>query len=261
MAFPLMQAQAPGVIQPTAQASTASEPGPLERSAKAITAENPIPRRTYSVMPRNPVKPGTPTEVVTLRITINAIGRVGEVRAWPPSPNPPPPTFPAAVDAVRQWVYEPPAEPPVSFNVTFVFAPGSDARVAAYGTPIETDDRTVGVAPPPPPPPPAPPWVREGVTISTPVRIGGDVRPPVKTKDVRPMYTPEALSAKVQGVVILEVIVGPEGRVNEVRVLRSIPLLDQSAVDAVKEWEFTPTLLNGTPVPVIMTVTVNFTLK
>jgi protein TonB len=75
------------------------------------------------------------------------------------------------------------------------------------------------------------------------------------------MYTPEALSAKVQGVVILDVVVGPEGRVDQVRVLRSIPMLDQSAVDAVKEWEFTPTLLNGTPVPVLMTVTVNFTLK
>ena len=261
-AFPLMQA--PGVIQPGTQpsvASGASEPGPLERRAKAITAENPIPRRTYSVMPRNPVKSGMAAEVVTLRITISALGRVGEVRAWPPPPSPQPPTFQAAIDAVRQWVYEPPAEPPVAFNVTFVFGPGSDARVVAYGTPIETDGGAAGIVPPPPPPPPPPPWVREGASIANPVRIGGEIRPPVKTKDVRPVYTPEALSAKVQGVVILEVIVGPEGRVDQARVLRSIPLLDQAALDAVEQWEFTPTLLNGTPVPVLLTVTVNFTLK
>jgi TonB family protein len=259
MAFPMMQA--PGVIQPAAQTSTASEPGPLERSAKAITAENPIPRRTYSVMPRNPVKSGMPAEVVTLRITINAIGRAGEVRVWPPPPSPQPPTFQAAIDAVRQWVYEPPAEAPISFNVTFVFAGGQDARVVAYGNPFETDAGAAGIVPPPPPPPPPPPWVREGASIANPVRIGGEIKPPVKTKDVRPVYTPEGLSAKVQGVVILEVIVGPEGRVDDVRVLRSIPLLDQAALDAVEQWEFTPTLLNGTPVPVLMTVTVNFTLK
>jgi periplasmic protein TonB len=49
--------------------------------------------------------------------------------------------------------------------------------------------------------------------------------------------------------------------VQDARVLRSIPLLDAAALDAVKQWEFTPTLLNGVPVPVIMTVTVQFTLS
>jgi len=57
------------------------------------------------------------------------------------------------------------------------------------------------------------------------------------------------------------VIIGPDGRVDRVAVLRSIPQLDYAAIDAVKQWEFTPTMLNGTPVPVIMTVTVNFTLN
>jgi len=64
----------------------------------------------------------------------------------------------------------------------------------------------------------------------------------------------------VQGVVILEALLGPDGNVQDARILRSIPLLDQAAIDAVKQWEFTPTLLNGTPVPVIMTVTVQFSL-
>jgi periplasmic protein TonB len=78
---------------------------------------------------------------------------------------------------------------------------------------------------------------------------------------VNPVYPPIAQSARVQGVVIVEAIIGPDGRVTEAKVLRSIPLLDAAALDAVKQWVYTPTLLNGVPVPVIMTVTVNFTLQ
>ena len=85
--------------------------------------------------------------------------------------------------------------------------------------------------------------------------------PPTKTKHVNPVYPPIAESARVQGVVILETIIGADGKVQDARVLRSIPLLDQAALDAVKQWEFTPTLLNGSPVPIIMTVTVQFTLQ
>ena len=65
----------------------------------------------------------------------------------------------------------------------------------------------------------------------------------------------------MQGVVICEVLVRPDGTVADVRVLRSIPLLDQAAFNAVLQWIFTPTLLNGSAVPVVMTVTVNFTLE
>jgi protein TonB len=78
---------------------------------------------------------------------------------------------------------------------------------------------------------------------------------------VRPAYPPEAQSANVQGVVILEVSIDTEGNVRSARVLRSIPILDAAAIAAVEQWKFAPTLLNGAPVPVIMTVTVNFTLQ
>jgi protein TonB len=77
---------------------------------------------------------------------------------------------------------------------------------------------------------------------------------------VRPVYPAIARSAKVQGVVILEVVIGPDGHVRDARVIRSIPLLDQAALDAVKQWEYTSTLLNGVAVPVVMAVTVNFSL-
>ena len=64
----------------------------------------------------------------------------------------------------------------------------------------------------------------------------------------------------MQGVVIIEVTLDTEGSVADTRVLRSIAMLDDAALEAVRQWKFTPTLLNGVPVPVIMTVTVAFTL-
>ena len=65
----------------------------------------------------------------------------------------------------------------------------------------------------------------------------------------------------MQGVVIIETRVDENGNVSDTRLLRSIPLLDQAAVDAVKQWQDTPTLLNGAAVPVVMTVTINFSLR
>ncbi len=96
---------------------------------------------------------------------------------------------------------------------------------------------------------------------SVPVRIGGDIREPAKIRDVRPVYPEEAKEARVQGIVILEATIDETGAVSDARVLRSVPMLDEPALDAVLQWRFTPTVLNGVPVPVIMTVTVNFTLS
>jgi TonB family protein len=91
------------------------------------------------------------------------------------------------------------------------------------------------------------------------LRVGRNIRTPRKIIDVKPVYPPEARDAQVQGVVILELRIEPDGHVGGARVLRSIPLLDQAALEAVQQWEFEPTLLNGTPVAVVMTVTVQFT--
>jgi protein TonB len=93
------------------------------------------------------------------------------------------------------------------------------------------------------------------------LRVGGNVQPPRKVRDVKPVYPQEARDAQVQGIVTIEMRVEPDGRVGSARILRSIPLLDQAALDAVQLWEFEPTLLNGAPVAVIMTVTVQFTLQ
>jgi periplasmic protein TonB len=104
-------------------------------------------------------------------------------------------------------------------------------------------------APPPPPPPPAP------------MRVGGDIKEPKKTRNVNPVYPKIAQAAKVSGVVILEATISKEGEVRDVKVLRSIPMLDNAALEAVRQWRYTPPLLNNVPVDVIMTVTVNFTLN
>lgn len=94
-----------------------------------------------------------------------------------------------------------------------------------------------------------------------PVRAGGVVKAPVKLHDVIPVYPPMALAAHVEGVVIIEAVISPTGNVAQARVIRSKPLLDEAALAAVKQWRYTPTLLGGVPTPVILTVTVTFSLK
>ncbi len=105
----------------------------------------------------------------------------------------------------------------------------------------------------------APPPVRE--QAPQPVRISRGIQAPAKIKDATPEYPDIARRNRVQGLVILEAVIGVDGRVQRARVLRSVPLLDQAALNAVHSWEYTPTLLDGRPVPVIMTVTVNFKLE
>jgi periplasmic protein TonB len=122
---------------------------------------------------------------------------------------------------------------------------------------IGVPDGVDGALPLPGPPPSVP----EPPKPPAPVRAGGDIRPPTKIKEVAPVYPEIARAARVQGTVILEAVIGEDGRIRDVRVLRSIPLLDGAAIDAVRQWRFTPTRLNGEPVPVVMTVTVAFKLS
>ena len=91
------------------------------------------------------------------------------------------------------------------------------------------------------------------------VRPGGRILPPKKIKDVPPVYPALAKSAHVSGAVTIEATIGTDGKVVDAKVVRSIPMLDQAALDAVRQWEYLPSMLNGVPVPVLVTVTVNFT--
>jgi protein TonB len=89
----------------------------------------------------------------------------------------------------------------------------------------------------------------------------GIVKAPTKIHDASPTYPAIAVVARKEGTVILEAMISVDGRVEQLRVLRSEPLLDQAAIDAVTQWEYLPTMHNGVPVPVVMTVTVTFRLN
>jgi protein TonB len=90
------------------------------------------------------------------------------------------------------------------------------------------------------------------------LRVGGQIKLPTKVKDVKPVYPAIAQSAHVSGTVVIEATIGTDGKVADTKVIHSVPLLDQAAVDAVRQWEYIPTLLNGVPVPLLTKVTVNF---
>ena len=106
------------------------------------------------------------------------------------------------------------------------------------------------------PDPPAP-------AVVTPVRagIGGKIKYPEKIRDVRPIYPQIAILNRVEGRVTIEAIIGVDGRVKDARIVHSKALLDRAALDAVNQWVFSPTTLNGAPVPVIITITVDFKLN
>jgi periplasmic protein TonB len=132
--------------------------------------------------------------------------------------------------------------------------PTADLPLSGFGgDPSGTRD---GIAPPP-----APVITADQSAPPAPIRVGGGIRPPQKVQHVAPDYPAIARSARVSGTVILEAVIAEDGTVRDVRVLRSIRLLDDAAIEAVRQWRFTPTLLNGEAVPVIMTVTVAFNLN
>jgi TonB family protein len=96
---------------------------------------------------------------------------------------------------------------------------------------------------------------------ANPIRVGGSIVAPRILKRIPPEYPPAALAAGIVGTVIVEAQVERDGRVGNVAVLRSIPGLDEAALAAVRQWVFTPTLLNKVPVAIAMTVSVTFTAK
>lgn len=163
----------------------------------------------------------------------------------PPAPRDPAPAPPnpnaAPTEAPEGTAPEP--DPPAS-------PWPSDAPITGLVPGASSIDTIVGE--PPVSPPPAP---------QVPLPVGGNIRPPTKVLDVSPAYPAIAQAARVQGIVIIEATIGVDGVVQAARVLRSIPLLDEAALAAVRQWRYSPTLLNGAPVPVVMTVTVNFRLQ
>jgi len=160
----------------------------------------------------------------------------------------------AAMDAVRQWVYEPflvngkPRE--ICLTTTVVFELDEEEGEAKVGGILGgVVGGVIG---------------KEEVAKLMqlpPVKIEGGLQEPQKLKSVDPVYPEEAKNARIQGEVMLEVEIDIYGRVMYIRVLRSIPALDQAAMDAVRQWIYQPLIVDGKPRRAIFPVTVNFVLN
>jgi protein TonB len=174
--------------------------------------------------------------------------RIADIPLPPPPPSSRPrtealPTVPTVpLSAPDGIVAEPEREPPPSPSQ---FNSGSVVQG------IEVNDLGGTIAAPPAPRP----------EPARPVRLHSGIEPPRRVRDVLPVYPALARTAGVQGIVILEATIDARGDVVAAKILRSIPMLDDAAVSAVREWKYTPARLNGEPVSVLITVTVNFTLS
>jgi protein TonB len=178
------------------------------------------------------------------------------------APMPPPPLVSAPATTRRLAPTVVPAPPPTAAPPTITDEPLVPPRVAIAGPPDAAigippgTDGAVGTAMDPPtvllPPVPHAPG---------PVRVAELPVAPRKTNDVRPVYPDVARMARVDGTVVLEAVLDPAGRVTQLRVITSVPLLDQAALAAVRQWRYTPSLYGGRPVSVLMTITIRFTLQ
>jgi TonB family protein len=266
---PAQQAK-PGQTAPEQQASRPGEP------TKSSKPALPPPKKIYDVKPVYPpeAKAKGISGIVILEATMNAAGTVTAVKAIKGHEL----LVPAAIDAVRQWRFEPqPGMPKRIMTVTVNFrldsgakdkgvkggvpggvgggVPGGVAGGVQGGVPGGVEGaKEVGVDVD----------AAKQAEASFPpdaVKVGRGIEPPRKIVDVKPVYPEEAQKAKVQGTIIIELLLGKDGKVQDARVLRSIPELDQAALDAVRQWEFEPVLVNGHPERAIMTVTLRFVLE
>jgi protein TonB len=235
--------------------------GPLEQKANPITPENPIPRRTRSVAPSYPAEARAvaATATVVLAATIDESGCVAEIRRGPEPllttvarPAPTETALKSAADAfvheaaaaLRRWQYDRPAQPPISFSVAFTFKPDAETTATQTEAPV-------------PLPPPA---LSTGPRPPEPVRVASITMSPRLVTRVEPVYPAQALAARVEGTVILEIRIDPTGKVTDATVLRSVPLLDQAALDAERQSVYAPTCLFGAAIPSIIVVPVPFNL-
>ena len=168
--------------------------------------------------------------LVRLDVRVGKDGIVKEIRNASGRPE----LIPAAADAVKNWIYEPvlkdgeAVEFLVSVDVNFRLQKDGERAVAHRG--------------------------------KAPIEIGGSVQQSKLVNKVAPVYPPDAKAAGLQGSVKLMVVIAEDGTLGEIRsVTGPLPMI-QSAVDAVRQWTWKPTTLDGAPVAVITEIMVNFKL-
>lgn len=195
-------------------------------------------------------------------------------------PSPPPPAgakasemrvaqAPQTRQSADGRMFEPPRVPAAVHR--FVDAPEPEAQGTGVeggvgsGVPGGSPDGVIGSflrSLEGPPPPPERPAAQELRRESAPVRIrvGGEVQDALLVHRVMPVYPAIAKQTRTQGVVILTAVISREGRIAQLQVVSGNVLLVQAAIDAVKQWRYRPTMLNGEPVEVLTSIQVNFTL-
>jgi protein TonB len=131
------------------------------------------------------------------------------------------------------------------------------------GTPGGVIGGIIGSVPSAAPPPPPPPPVKKEEKPATPqrIRVGGNVQSARLVRQPKPVYPPLAKQARIQGQVRFNAIIGKDGTIQNLQLISGHPLLVPSATEAVKQWVYQPTLLNGEPVEVVTQIDVNFTLS
>jgi protein TonB len=206
--------------------------------------------------------------------TLPAVDLLSWVTYDPPSPPPPPPQINMRSQDIRQepirtndfttpreippGIPKPPSEPPwtdLPAGPNLGFTPDAfGPRVPGIqGNPLGTAFNVAPPAPLPPPPKPEPP--------KEPRRMTSSLQESRLIRKVDPVYPPLAVIARQSAIVILDVKVDEDGNVENVRVLQGHPLFNDAAIRAVMLWKYSPTILNGEPIPVVATVTVIFNLR
>jgi protein TonB len=186
--------------------------------------------------------------VVILEVTTDEFGEVKSTEILRSVPA----LDQAAIDAVEQWIYEPmiiEGKPKsVAFTVTVRFRLNGKERKILKEP--ETEQKKATAA-----------KIRKILEDESAVRIEGDQEKPNLIKKVDPIYPEEARKEGIKGKVLLEVTTDTVGRVDKIKILKSIPGLDEAAVDAVKQWVYEPYIIDGKPKGAIFTVTVQFHLN
>jgi TonB family protein len=227
----------------TRQKSSFSKEGQAEFERGAVRCSDlvPLPRLVKSVDAVYPeiARQAKVGGIVNMDIRTDTTGKVKKVRVLRSIPL----LDQAAIDAVRQWVFEPVIVDGTATDAVFTVGVGfsPDHRPNGY----------VGTA-----------WLCPGDKIlAGAVKVEGQIPPPKCIKSVTPTYPEIARNARSEGPVILGVRTDEQGKVEAVSVIRSIPLLDQAAIDAVRQWVYEPLIVKGKPRKAAFTVTVGFWLE
>ena len=218
-----------------------------------------VPLFQLQVLPQIESDPPLPPFRMPKGIQVITVGPSGTGASHGPSfarPLTAPPAIPSTIELSADV-----GQPDIASTVGFGLPSSGNNISAPFGLPI--GDGGPSIAPPPdkPAPPLPPPLPPAQPVYKSPQRVGGDVQQAKLLEHPNPIYPRLAVTTRVQGVVVLEAVITREGTVDSVRVVSGHLLLVQAAIDAVRQWRYRPTLLNGQPVDVITTVTVNFTLQ